>query len=52
MQAAKWPQPIIVAVAAAETIDGYLSGTSYTTVGNHTRTEHDGAPPAITSAAT
>lgn len=39
-------QPIFVGVAAAKTIDNYLSGTSYTTVGNHTRTEHDGAPPA------
>ena len=45
-------EPIFVGVAAATTIDGYLSGTSYTTVGNHTRTEHDGAPPAIASADT
>ena len=40
-------QPIFVGVAAAETIDHYLSGAGYTTVGNHTRTDHDGAPPAI-----
>jgi hypothetical protein len=45
-------QPIFVAVAAAERIDGYLSGSSYTTVGNHTRTDHAGAPPAIPSAKT
>jgi hypothetical protein len=40
-------EPIFVGVAAEETIDDYLSGTSYTTVGNDRRTEHDGAPPAI-----
>lgn len=44
--------PIFVGVGPAEPIKGYLSGTSYTTVGNRTRTEHDGAPPAIPSAKT
>jgi hypothetical protein len=45
-------EPIFVGVAAEETIDDYLSGTSYTTVGNDTRTEHDGAPPSIGRART
>jgi hypothetical protein len=44
-------EPIFVGVAAAETVDGYLSGAGYTTVGSHKRTEHDGPAPAIGRAA-
>jgi hypothetical protein len=40
-------KPIFVGVAAADAIGRYLSGTAYTTIGDHSRTDHDGAPPAI-----
>jgi hypothetical protein len=39
-------KPIFVGVAAADAIGHYLSGTGYTAVGEHTRTDHDGAAPA------
>jgi hypothetical protein len=40
-------KPIFVGVAAADSIGRYLSGTGYTAVGEHTRTDHDGAAPEI-----
>jgi hypothetical protein len=40
-------KPIFVGVAAADAIGRYLSGTGYAVIGEHTRTEHDGAAPGI-----
>lgn len=38
-------KPIFVGVAPANAVDRYLSGTSYTTVGDRTRTDHEGGAP-------
>jgi hypothetical protein len=43
-------KPIFVGVAAADVIDHYLSGTGYTAVGEHGRTDHDGAAPPTSPA--
>jgi hypothetical protein len=43
-------KPIFVGVAAADAIGRYLTGTAYTTIGDHSRTDHDGERPATPTA--
>jgi hypothetical protein len=44
-------KPIFVGVGASGAVNRYLSGTGYTVVGDHTRSDHDGAAPATPAGA-